>query len=191
MMASRRYATTSPCHPGTALTTPCRNRWTPRASDDEPSTINPILYEPSQFVSQHTVEAERESFSEWKAVKEFNNPSDLNKSWTYRAYVMTTPSARGVVIRVNIEQNHEIFPAVGEICQIQLERGATMGKENSSPRVAERVEFLQSFSNEWNYYAEFHVAPTPSDHWIDEARGEQDEGKSFEECRPSLCSLKD
>lgn len=164
------------------------------AAGEEPSIVPDFLYEPGTFVKEHTLAVERESSSEEKQIMEFNNPAFPKKPWTYKAYVITKPTSKGIILLVHLNENHEIFPAVGEICQIQLESRPSeknKKKEYSSPRLAERVESFQSLPARWRKFAEFHVAPAPSDHWIDESAGKKDEGKTFNEWRPPLQSLLD
>lgn len=173
------------------LTTSCRQFWAPPSVDEGPPLVNPSFYEPSTFIQSHTAAVHRESAEERRFVKEFNDPERSKKPCNYQAWIISSPTSKGIDVLVNVDENHEIFPAVGEICQIQLEAGPYKNRENSSPRFAERVESFHSLRGYKKKYAEFHVAPAASDHWIDENIGEQDEGKLLKSTRPPLETLLD
>lgn len=153
--------------------------------------MNPLFYELDTFVERHEAAIRAESGEEEVIIKQFNLRENQKGHQSYKGHVISETTSKGLQIIVDIDENHEIFPGIGEICQIQLERGPFRNKQNSAPRFAERVEYVQALQPHKKKYAEFHVAPTPSNHWIDEKDSDTDEGKMLARVRPAPHDLLD
>lgn len=117
--------------------------------------------------------------AEWEEYASQVSQLNFNERY-FQGYIIKSPATEGptrsLIIRVDISRAHELFPEIGGICQVQLFDGLSQHGKTSAPRLCEHVESLHSLRARWKKFAEFHVASTPSETYIDEEDLAQNSG---------------